>query len=152
MSDGYLRRDVAETDETTGEKKTRSYEVWGPISYVEPTTSNQRQDEDASRMVRITSDESIVQTQRVQQAIAADFMGASRRRRHKWNRWHRPLQAAYCLLRQEMLGDDPLDVLIPFANKIVDHFPQDQVKTRRLLPQIPTLLKTVALVRVRHHP
>lgn len=151
MSHGRLERDVVVQDPATGEYGTRKVVVEGPVAFVETTTSAHRLDEDESRMVRIYSDESETQTKLVQQQIAREFQTSAADRERQRDRILQIWRAVHLILRNEALGEQPLSVVVPYAETIARLFPTRSLRTRRLLGQILTIVQVVALIRLRHH-
>jgi hypothetical protein len=117
-----LTQAVPVKNEQTGQIETKTFEVEGPIAYIETTTRPNITDDNATRCFELSLDESAEQTRRIHesQRRAKTLEGVKERavrqdiqRRH-WN-MHRLLK--------------PVRVVIPFADKL--RFPATWLRTRR---------------------
>jgi hypothetical protein len=109
----------------------------GPIAYMETTTQDQVFEEDATRLLSLTTDESPKQTQAIlkRQALEAAGEGGSEEQRERIRSVH---QTAQRMLK-------PLRVRIPYAPKLV--IPWTKVVARRAFPQLLGCIRAVALLR-----
>ena len=117
-----LSQVVTMKDETTGEMKSKFFEVEGPVAYIESTTQPRIHEENATRCFLIFLDESPEQTRRIheRQRMSKTLDGLRRkggqdgilRRHHNM---------------QRLLKNVP--VVIPFADRL--DFPTTWLRTRR---------------------
>lgn len=124
-------------DPVTGKTTTQSYEVEGPVAYLETTTNPYLNPENASRCFELYMDESEAQTQRIQaqqrkkrlpgKEDLDDLAEAIRTRHHN---------------AQRMLS--PLRVFIPYAEKI--NFPSRWLRTRRDNERFLCLIEAIAFL------
>jgi hypothetical protein len=108
----------------------------GPIAFTETTTLTDIFEEDLNRALLLQTDESPAQTQRVIAACASRTSNPVAA--------DRVVQVHQAL--QRMLPR--ADVRIPWADRLGEVFPSDQVEIRRAFPQVLALVKASALL---HH-
>ncbi len=121
----------------SGTSQTRIFEIDGPISYMESTTTEDLNPENENRAFLLFVDDSSAQTEKIHQAqkagysigqkLGEDQLEEIRRRHHN---------------AQRLLERAP--VAIPFADKI--RFPADQVRARRDHQRFLSLIGTVAFL------
>ena len=137
QSRAKLRLLVPLKDPATGKMTTQTYEVEGPVAYLETTTNPYLNPENASRCFELYMDESEEQTRRIhaQQRrnripaeVDHDSLAASIRQRH-----HNA---------QRMLK--PMRVYIPYAEKIT--FPSQWLRTRRDHERFLCLIEAIAFL------
>lgn len=109
----------------------------GPIAYLETTTLDEIFEEDATRFLSLTTDESPKQTQAIlkRQALQAAGKCVSDEQLERIRSVHRTAQ--------RMLK--PLRVRIPYAPKL--EIPSTKVVARRAFPQLLGCIRAVALLR-----
>jgi hypothetical protein len=124
-------------DPVSGKMTTQTYEVEGPVAYLETTTNPYLNPENASRCFELYMDESEAQTQRIhaqqrRNRMPAecdhDSLAASIRQRH-----HNA---------QRMLK--PMRVYIPYAEQI--RFPSQWLRTRRDHERFLCLIEAIAFL------
>ncbi len=128
---------VAVKDPTTGKMSTRTFEVEGPIAYLETTTNPNIDHENATRCFLIELDESEDQTRRIHQR-----QREARRRGGlvAQNRCEAILQRHHNA--QRLL--EPVQVEIPFADLL--EFPSRWLRTRRDNENFLSLVEVVAFL------
>jgi DNA primase catalytic core len=137
QSSHKLQQAVVVKDPVSGQLKTRFFEVYGPIAYLETTTNHQLNPENASRCFEIHMDESEEQTMRIHQC-------QRQLRAHRPN--DRQLMMELVQKRhhnaQRLL--EPVLVFIPY----VDHlkFPSKWLRTRRDNERFLCLIEAVAFL------
>lgn len=119
-----------------GSIETVSIEQEGPIAYVETTTLGRVFDEDENRFIALHTDEQPEQTRRIldrtAEAYAAESTAASSRIKQKHHALQRLLQ--------------PLPVIIPYAEKVAEHFAADRVEARRAFPHLLNMVRALTLL------
>jgi hypothetical protein len=120
-----------------GQIRTQHIHQEGPIAYLETTTEQQIYEEDSTRMLSLTMDESPEQTTAVMQMQArqAAWETASPDELEAIRQKHRTAQR---LLK-------PLKVRIPYATKLV--LQQTNLVVRRAFPQLLTFIQAIAILR-----
>lgn len=120
-----------------GSFETRIIEQDGPISYIESTTVQNVFEEDANRCIMLTTDERSDQTKRIMNQIA--------------NRFKLPghAESTQCIMQrhhamQRMLK--PYNVAIPFAVRLVDSLPCENVVIRRACPQLMSMIQACTIL------
>ena len=109
----------------------------GPISFVQTTTQEVIFREDETRLIALSVDESVVQTQRInryQAEQAAGLTAPSERQAFIRAKHHHALMQLA-----------PLEVRIPYAPLLT--FPSHDLVARRAFPQLLGMIKAVALLR-----
>jgi hypothetical protein len=102
--------------------QTERIEQEGPIAFIETTTLTKVFDEDANRCLPLQTDERREQTRKVYRAVAARYEGNyDKDKVEQIIAWHRTLQR---LLQ-------PVEVVVPFARRLVELLPDDRVEGRR---------------------
>lgn len=111
----------------------------GPIAYIETTTQETIFDEDATRLLALTTDETAEQTQHILRQQAAEAAG----------RASRPAVVEEIRLKHQVaqLMLEQVTVLIPYAEHL--SIPHYLVAARRAFPQLLGMIRTVALLRQR---
>jgi len=136
VADGQLTKLVTAKDEK-GQLVTRHIVQPGPIAYCESTTASQLFDEDATRMLLLTLNESPEQTAAVQARLAAEAAGQG----------PEPEQQAYIReihrTAQRLLRSD-LSVLVPFAGRL--RLPSGKIACRRAYSQLLSVIQAVAFL------
>lgn len=119
--------------------ETKHIHQEGPISFLETTTLQAVFEEDASRMLPLTTDESSEQTAAIlaRQAKEAAWEAGADDEQERVRQKHR---AAQRLLKR-------LRVRIPYAGKL--GLPANSLTARRAFPQLLACIKAVALLRQR---
>ena len=124
-------------DPVTGKMTTQSYEVEGPVAYLETTTNPYLNPENASRCFELYMDESEEQTQRIQ---------TQQKTRRLPTKVDNEELVESILTRhhnaQRML--EPLKVFIPYADKI--EFPSQWLRTRRDNERFLCLIEAIAFL------
>ena len=115
----------------------------GPIAYVESTTAPEVFEEDANRCLVLHSDERPEQTGKILAADAKRLSGETRSERREEVR-----EEFQCLHR--CLA--PLQVVIPFANQLVELFPKEPLEVRRSFGHLTSMIKTIALLHQYQRP
>ncbi|MCE7873173.1 toprim domain-containing protein [bacterium CPR1] len=129
---------VTVKDPQTGEMKPRTYEVEGPIAYLETTTNPYLNPENSSRCFEIPLDESAEQTRRIhahQRAMRGQLERLARRVRSE----------ALCKKHhnaQRLL--EPMEVWIPYADRL--RFPDRLLRNRRDHERFLCLIEAVAFL------
>lgn len=120
-----------------GKFKTIIIQQKGPISYLENTTANNIHDEDATRILPLSTDESSEQTQKVieNQRLEAKGQIISESRKLEIIQRHHTMQR---LLK-------PIQVRIPFIDSI--SLPENSVATRRTYQQLISVIRAVAFLK-----
>ena len=132
-----LTQAVPIKDPNTGKIKTMTFEVEGPIAYLETTTSAEINHENATRCFELYLDESPEQTRRIHQAQRTAKTGeglAKKARAEAIKLRHHNLQR---MLR-------PVMVEIPYA-PLLD-FPADSLRTRRDHERFLSLIEAVTFL------
>jgi DNA primase catalytic core len=132
-----LTQAVPIKDPNSGKIKTMTFEVEGPIAYLETTTSAEINHENATRCFELYLDESPEQTRRIHQAqrAARTENGLARKARIESTKHrHHNLQR---LLK-------PVAVEIPFAPDL--DFPADSLRTRRDHERFLSLIEAVTFL------
>ncbi|MCL6592040.1 MAG: toprim domain-containing protein [Firmicutes bacterium] len=132
-----LTQAVPIKDPNTGKIKTMTFEVEGPIAYLETTTSAEINHENATRCFELYLDESPEQTRRIHQAqrTAKTGEGLARKARiEAIKRRHHNLQR---MLKEAV-------VEIPYA-PLLD-FPADSLRTRRDHERFLSLIEAVTFL------
>ncbi len=110
----------------------------GPVSFVESTTQTRLFDEDANRMLLLSTDESPEQTRRVVNAAAARAQRSGSEGVAVVARHH----AMHRLLRR-------VKVVVPYAEKIASCLPTERPEARRAIGHIIDCVRAVALLHQR---
>jgi hypothetical protein len=108
---------------------------YGPIAFMESTTSAHLFDEDANRCLLLGTDESPEQTRRIVEAQAARALHGSGDRSDIIQRHH----AAQRLLRR-------VSVTVPFAPALARAIPVHRQEARRAMPRIISMIRSIALL------
>ena len=132
-----LRLAVPIKDPVTGKITTQTYEVKGPVAYLETTTNTYLNPENASRCFELFMDETEAQTERIftQQRLnrevpefdATTLLEAIKRKHHNGQRMLKPLR-----------------VYVPYATRI--SFPSKWLRTRRDHERFLCLIEVIAFL------
>ena len=109
----------------------------GPIAYVESTTAPELFEEDANRCLVLHSDERPEQTRKILLADAKQLTGESAGERRDQVR-----EEFQCLHRLLV----PLQVVIPFAERLAELFPKEPLEVRRSFGHLTSMVQTIALL------
>ena len=109
----------------------------GPIAYVESTTAPELFEEDANRCLVLHSDERPEQTRKILLADAKQLKGESTGERRGQVR-----KEFQCLHRLLV----PLEVVIPFAERLAELFPDEPLEVRRSFGHLTSMVQTIALL------
>ncbi len=115
----------------------------GPIAYVESTTAPELYEEDANRCLVLHSDERPEQTRRILLADAKQLKGESTGLRRDQVR-----EGFQCLQRMLI----PLEVVIPFAQRLAELFPNEPLEVRRSFGHMTSMIKSIALLHQYQRP
>lgn len=153
---GALSKEVVVKDGKTGEFVTRHIEQEGPIAYIESTTATQLFDEDSTRVLRLTMNETSEQTQAImnKQREEAKLEGPGEEDRAKIIRRHHGIQRLlqYYDKERNNLSKQilpPPQIRIPFIDNI--DLPSNVVSSRRTFPLLISFIRVVAFLR-KFHP
>lgn len=145
MSEGKLNVLVAEKNES-GRIETREHVVEGPAAFVTTTTRARLHDENETRQIELTLDESPEQTARITKLIAhlaehpptaADEQAAALRR----STW----RAALGMLELR-------EVRVPQAPQLERSFPKDRIRARRDFSKLIGLIQAVTVLHQKQRP
>lgn len=143
QSAGILRQVIVMKDPTTGQLMVRENEVWGPIAYVETTTSLRLNPENTSRCFEIPLDESSQQTERIHQRQRAlktlERLTANDTRERIQERHHHA---------QRLL--EPIPVVIPYVHLLT--FPTQWLRSRRDHDRFLHLIEVLAFLHQHQRP
>lgn len=134
MSEGKL--DYLTVQKTAnGMKGEKLPTVEGPISFMMATTANHIHHEDQSRMLTLNVEEN---PDKIRQALKNQALGLSKVKvpidLTPWHKLH------------NYISDQKMEVSIPYAERIADLIPTNNVKVQRDFPKILALIKACALV------
>jgi len=120
-----------------GKFETQRIEQPGPIAYLESTTATKINDEDATRLLPLVTDESVRQTELVMQTMRSEAKGrkTDKAKRQEIIERHHTMQHQL----------KPLEVRIPFIDKL--SLPTTNIATRCTFGQLRSMIQTVALLR-----
>ena len=125
-------------DAGTGQYRTETIEVSGPIAYAETTTKPVIHNENATRMFELYLDASVEQTEKVHEA--------QREAKEIESLWKRRKRAA--IVRRHRNAQrllQTVDVVIPFVRHV--GFPTHKPRTRRDFPRFLEVIEAVAFLR-----
>ncbi|MFC1636603.1 hypothetical protein ACFL5Z_17370 [Planctomycetota bacterium] len=145
VGSGVLRKAVT-VKGSEGKFVTQQIEQPGPIAYLESTTATKINDEDATRLLPLVTDESAEQTALVIETMRSEAKG------NKVNKTERQEIIERHHAMQRLLK--PLEVRIPFIDKL--SLPTTSIATRRTFGQLRSMIQAVALLRqfqkeIKHH-
>ena len=109
--------------------------VEGPVSFMMTTTASRIHHEDQSRMLILNLDYDPVA---IRQALLNTALGKTK------GGAQIDLQPWYDL--QESLATEPKDVEIPYAHRLAEHMPVDNIKVQRDFPKVLAMIQACALV------
>ena len=140
ISEGLIRHAVTVKDEKTGQFQTRIVEMDGPIALAQTTTAVKINEENRTRLIEIRPDDSPEQTERIQE-------------QQKWERTKEG-RAAQASIKSIILQHQnaqrllrPMDVVIPFVDKLRFSSTQHSLRLRRDFPKFLDLVSSAALLR-----
>jgi hypothetical protein len=136
LSEGVIRHETTVKDES-GQLTTRVFEKEGPTNCVVTTTAESLHQENETRMLTISTDDSKEQTARVMVAAAMD---EDLEADPDFTDWHQ---------FDTMLSDGPAEVTVPYRLWLAEHIPPDAVRLRRDFPVLLTLIRAHALIHQR---
>lgn len=136
VGSGVLRKAVT-TKRSNGKFRTEQIVQEGPIAYIESTTATSINDEDATRLLPLSTDESSEQTERVVSEMKRQAKGE-----HVGNSGRQAIIARHHAM-QKLLK--PLAVRIPFIDAI--SLPTNNITTRRTFGHLRSMIEAVALLR-----
>ena len=143
QSSHKIRQAVPVKDPVTGQMKTQEFEVEGPIAYLETTTDNQLNHENATRCFELFLDESQDQTRRIHaRQRAARTLSRLRKNRQKEAILERHHNA------QRLL--EPVEVVIPYVDLL--SFPSRFLRTRRDNERFLCLIEASAFLHQYQRP
>lgn len=133
MSEGVIRHETTVKNEF-GEFETAVYEKEGPTNCILTTTADSLHQENETRMLTLSTDDSKEQTRRVMLAAAAaeDLEGEP-----DFTEWHQ-LDAA--------LDGAVHDVTVPYRAWLAHNIPAAAVRLRRDFPMLLTFIRTHAMI------
>lgn len=136
----YVREVVGKNDK--GVYETRHIEQDGPIAYIESTTATYIPDEDSTRLIKLSSNESAEQTSRIQELHKRKAKGQTTEtgERMRIINKHHALQSFLAPFLKE-----PPQIIIPFIDHIT--LPNNVVSTRRTFPYVVSMIGVIALLR-----
>lgn len=141
MSEKDLRLLTVQKDESTGRNRTEEVVVKGPICFYTTTTSVEVNPENETRLLTITSDESEGTTRAFLDPTAyqAQFgqLAPSEDELRLWKNFQRVL-------------DKNLIVRVPFALRLCEGFPTQNIRARRDFPKMIELIRASAFLHQFH--
>jgi energy-coupling factor transporter ATP-binding protein EcfA2 len=137
QSRAKLTQAVVIKDPQTGKMATKTFVVEGPIAYLETTTDNRLNHENATRCFEINLDESAEQTRKIQAWQRASRLSSKRDRRKDTENIKRRHHNAQRLL-------EPVLVFIPYAELL--EFPSKWLRTRRDNERFLCLIEAVTFL------
>lgn len=137
QSRAKLTQAVVIKDPQTGKMSTKTFVVEGPIAYLETTTDNRLNHENATRCFEINLDESADQTRRIQDFQRRSRLASKRDRRKNTENIKRRHHNAQRLL-------EPVLVFVPYAELL--EFPSKWLRTRRDNERFLCLIEAVAFL------
>lgn len=138
-----LTQAVPIKDPNSGKIRTMTFEVEGPIAYLETTTSPEINHENATRCFEIYLDESIEQTRRIHEAQREAKTPAGLMRKAK-------ADAIKALHRNAQRLLKTMSVMNPYA-PLID-FPADSLRTRRDHERFLSLIEAVTFLHQYQRP
>ena len=126
-----VKRDI------TGKQKTQQFDVYGPIAYLDSSTSFDSNPENMTRCFIISLDESKKQTEAIFNAQRRKRTVAGLQRDHSTDETIKKHQNSQRVLR-------PLKVVIPFIDLI--EFPSDKLEARRKFDMLLSLVEVSAFL------
>lgn len=136
LASGDLSKAV--TEHRGSRNETIVIHQYGPIAYAESTTAASIDDEDANRCLLLGTDESVEQTRRVVDAIAASAVGS----RSGANDIIAVHHAAQRLLKR-------VNVVVPFARELAAAMPVERPEARRAINHILSVIRAVVVLYQR---
>ena len=137
QSRAKLTQAVVIKDPQTGKMSTKTFVVEGPIAYLETTTDNRLNHENATRCFEINLDESAEQTRKIQAWQRSSRLASKRDRRKNAEEIKRRHHNAQRLLESVL-------VFIPYAELL--EFPSKWLRTRRDNERFLCLIEAVAFL------
>jgi len=116
--------------------KNKTNVLEGPAAFIQTTTKPLLHDENETRLLFIDLDETSDQTELILREAAKEcayggHFGSSL----SMENWH-----------EHILGLQPLRVIIPFAQDLAAHFPNERIRSRRDFPKLLSLIKVSAFL------
>jgi hypothetical protein len=138
LSSGQLSKVVS----VKGENRWESRKVFqpGPIAYVETTTLGTIFDEDRNRCILLATDDTPEQTERIIRATARRSADPGVQKEGL------RVIAVHHAMQRILAEHQPPAVLIPFAERLAEHFPQHRPEARRGFDQVLSMVQAVALL------
>ena len=133
LSENRLTYEVVERDEQTGKSGTRQIEKEGPTGFLTTTTLPKLHPENETRLITLAIDESEKQTRSIMESIAAKYKNG----RHE-------IDFAPWINAQRIL--QPLDVLIQYAEFLVQRLPAKPLRIRRDCKKLLSLIAASAVL------
>lgn len=143
QSSGILRQAIVTKDPATGQLVPTENEVWGPMAYMETTTSLKLNPENTSRCFEIPLDESQEQTRRIherQKSLRSLERLEGGEREEKICQLHHHAQR---LLQ-------PIAVVIPYVHLLT--FPDQWLRSRRDHDRFLTLIEVLVYLHQQQRP
>lgn len=141
MSEGDLILSTVQKDESTGKNRTEDVRVRGPICFYTTTTQIEVNDENETRLFTVTADATQEMTRKVNETTAykAQFgsIDPSPEELKKWRDFQRMLKRGQ-------------EVVVPYASKLLDGFPTENIRSRRDFARLIELIKACAFVHQFH--
>jgi len=151
---GFLTK-VVTTKDGKGKLVARKIRQEGPVAFLESTTASQLFEEDSTRMLKLTMDESAEQTENIMDGQGDEglLMTPSEQEINKIIRRHHIMQRLlqYCDVGGDNLPHQPLPpprIRIPFIKKIT--LPSNVISSRRMYSLLISFIRAVALLRRFH--
>jgi len=119
-----------------GKYVTQTIDQLGPIAFIETTTLTKIFDEDANRCLLLSADERTQQTTAVVNRLATEYGGLANVNVDAIVQRH---HAAQRMLQRR-------HVVVPFAERIAEHFPTGRVEARRAFPHLMGMIQSSALL------
>jgi DNA primase len=115
--------------------KKKTNKVRGPAAFLQATTRPVLHPENETRLLFISVDESNEQTEAIlkRQARIAAANGVVLPNEESIKDWHEFLRSLI-----------PMNICIPYAETLAEHFPADRVRSRRDFPKLLGLIETLA--------
>lgn len=142
QSEGRISIQVTTKNRETGEFETKQKEQLGPIGFITTTTKPLIHPENETRSFSLFTDGSEAQTQRIHDVTAKRYQHGSKGLAQSEKQ---QLRDAHSLL-------DTVDVEIPYADVLKEHFPKKPVRIRRDFPRFLALIEASAMLHQRQRP
>ncbi len=138
ISDGILRIMVTGKDET-GNMTTHHIEQPGPIAYAESTTLGMSEifNEDKTRFILLCCDESENQNKKIIERLATESQSPMKQQE---------IESIISLHHTAQRLLKPYNIIIPFANQLINCLPVHRPECRRAFGHLLSLIKAVSLL------